>query len=208
MAQELQEMGFSGFGSNPNYGALDTNEKQADFNDIKINLGQNQPEYEYKKTEPSDQEEQRMSVSSNNSNESGNQQQQLTQAQIDQRANRCCNGLHPDYYQQYFDVTTQDVLQRITFSLVPMNNKLEQVIGENPDFYGPFWIYTTLIFLLAFAENLHNYIAVGYEEFEYDFKNFPPSFTIVYGIGFGAPLILCTIMKYLSDIEMKYKAVT
>ena len=30
--------------------------------------------------------------------------------------------------------------------------------GKKPDMYGPFWIYTTLIFALAAAGNLYNYI--------------------------------------------------
>lgn len=151
----------------------------------------------------------RLSVPSNDGSSGvNNSRDNLPQGIAEQRANRCCNCLHVDYYQQYFDVTTQDVLQRVTFSLVPIKDKLSQAIGDNPDFYGPFWLYTSLIFLLAFAENLHNYIEVGYDKFEYDFQNFPPSFTIVYGIGFGAPLLISALMKYLSDVEMKFKVIT
>eukprot|EP00344_Euplotes_crassus_P006513 CAMPEP_0196999112 /NCGR_PEP_ID=MMETSP1380-20130617/4358_1 /TAXON_ID=5936 /ORGANISM="Euplotes crassus, Strain CT5" /LENGTH=223 /DNA_ID=CAMNT_0042415927 /DNA_START=22 /DNA_END=693 /DNA_ORIENTATION=+ len=213
MAKELKEMGFSEFGHNQNNGGLDTDEKPEDFNDIKIDLGQNQAEYGDKKLQMNGKGNQkaegRHSVPSNdNINGEDNDQENFNQARLNQRADRCCNCIHIDYYQQYFDVTTQDVLQRLIFSLIPIKPKLEQAIGDNPEFYGPFWIYTTLIFLLAFAENLHNYIEVGYDEFEYDFKNFPPSLIVVYGVGFGAPLVLSLLMKWLSDVEMKFKEIT
>jgi protein YIPF1/2 len=116
--------------------------------------------------------------------------------------------LHLDYYQKYFDVSTQDVLQRLLFSLIPFSDKLLQAIGDTADLYGPFWIYTTLIFILAFAENMQNYLSVGSDEFQYDFANIPTSFFVVYGVGFGAPLGLSFLMKYMNDAELKFREIT
>jgi hypothetical protein len=42
-------------------------------------------------------------------------------------------------------------------SFVPFYPLLKTKIGDKPDLYGPFWIYTTVIFLLAIVENINNY---------------------------------------------------
>lgn len=53
-----------------------------------------------------------------------------------------------EYYQQFFNVDTLMVLERIANSMIPKRapaNYLKSVIGQNPDLYGPFWITTTLV---------------------------------------------------------------
>lgn len=69
------------------------------------------------------------------------------------------------YYQSYFDVTTSQVCDRMLRALVPFRGKFYRDddgsgLGnpEKADLYGPFWICTTLIFLLAAAGNFANYI--------------------------------------------------
>mmetsp|Transcript_8127 Transcript_8127/g.9226 ORF Transcript_8127/g.9226 Transcript_8127/m.9226 type:complete len:92 (-) Transcript_8127:158-433(-) len=74
--------------------------------------------------------------------------------------------------------------------------------------YGPFWIYTTLIFLLTFSENLHNYLLEGRENFESDFSNVPPSCFVIYGVGFGVPLALSFVMKLLTSDKLYFKEIT
>ena len=44
-------------------------------------------------------------------------------------------------------------------SLKPFNSDLADEISTNPDLYGPFWIMTTLIFVLACMGNLTAYEA-------------------------------------------------
>jgi hypothetical protein len=53
--------------------------------------------------------------------------------------------------QVYFDVTTEEVIERLWNSVIPFNPKFYLLLQKNPDLYGPFWIYTTLIFVLASA---------------------------------------------------------
>lgn len=114
------------------------------------------------------------------------------------------------YFAQYFDVTTNDVLQRILWSAVPIRKTgidlddseltaplasnsdksqiddsgdafspmtntsdhifeqlgskkkqysyMERFIQSRPDFYGPFWVSTTLVFLVALFSNLVSYL--------------------------------------------------
>ena len=53
-----------------------------------------------------------------------------------------------EYYQQFFNVDTIMVLERIANSMIPKRapqNYLKSVIGQNPDLYGPVWITITLV---------------------------------------------------------------
>jgi hypothetical protein len=55
-------------------------------------------------------------------------------------------------------VTTAEVRSRLLHSLVPFNPKFYDISEKTPDLYGPFWIYTTLIFIIAAAGSLAKYI--------------------------------------------------
>lgn len=53
-----------------------------------------------------------------------------------------------EYYQQFFNVDTVMVVDRIFTSMIPKRapgNYLKAHIGLNPDLYGPFWIVVTLV---------------------------------------------------------------
>lgn len=217
MSQDTNDFDWDNYDGEKNYGAMGNAGNQHDDNDfknIKINLGSksNSTGGQYDKNAKAEDlkydEMRKSNASTGDDSGTGKPKERLNDADLEQKANRCCNCLHVDYYQQYFDVTTHDVLQRLLFSLIPFNDKLVQVIGESPDMYGPFWLYTTLIFLLAFSENLHNYIRLGYDRFEYDFENVPHSFFTVYGVGFGVPLAISFTMKYIASTELKFREVT
>lgn len=52
------------------------------------------------------------------------------------------------YYQTYFNIDTTTVLQRMKRALLPLN--VDSFFGEEtPDLYTPFWIATSLVFLLT-----------------------------------------------------------
>jgi hypothetical protein len=63
------------------------------------------------------------------------------------------------FYRPLFNVDTTQVLQRIFRSLTPFRFGFIETARSNPDFYGPFWIATTLIFVLAIFGNLSNVIS-------------------------------------------------
>lgn len=57
-----------------------------------------------------------------------------------------------EYYQQFFNVDTSMVIERIVSSIIPRKappSYLKQHIGLNPDLYGPFWIVVTLVMKLG-----------------------------------------------------------
>lgn len=64
------------------------------------------------------------------------------------------------YYQKFFNVNTEDVVERVKRSMVPHGNDnyLLSHIRPNPDLYGPFWICVTLIFAIAINGNLAKYL--------------------------------------------------
>lgn len=72
---------------------------------------------------------------------------------------------------------------------------------EKPDLYGPFWILTTLIAILAILGNLGRYfdlVADGNtKNYEANFNFVPTAATVIYTAGFGLPLALKLLMKFM-----------
>ncbi|XP_061653864.1 protein YIPF1 isoform X2 [Phyllopteryx taeniolatus] len=65
-----------------------------------------------------------------------------------------------EYYQQFFDVDTSHVKERIVGSVLPWPGKnfIHVYLRRNPDFYGPFWICTTLVFAIAISGNISTFL--------------------------------------------------
>ncbi|XP_018336182.1 protein YIPF1 [Agrilus planipennis] len=75
-----------------------------------------------------------------------------------------------EYYQQFFDIDTDEVLHRIFASINP-KEPLGLKLETKPDLYGPFWITITLIFTIAVSGNMASYLHkadVNYH-WKYDF---------------------------------------
>ena len=98
------------------------------------------------------------------------------------------------FLQSYFNIETDDIIKRLLSSLIPCNKNFIHLVEKNPDLYGPFWIYTTLIFIVASAGSLTKYIH-GAEEEDYFQKFIPMAMAIIYGIGFVLPLIVKALMQ-------------
>ena len=71
----------------------------------------------------------------------------------------CCNFTH--ILQPYFNVENTDIKSRILHSLIPFNPRFYDIIDNNPDLYGPFWISSTLILTIAASGGLHRYLYVS-----------------------------------------------
>ena len=98
------------------------------------------------------------------------------------------------FLQSYFDIETDDIIKRLFASLIPCNKNFINLVEQKPDLYGPFWIYTTLIFIVASAGSLTKYIH-GAEEEDYFQKFIPLAMAVIYGIGFCLPLIVKALMQ-------------
>lgn len=110
----------------------------------------------------------------------------------------CTRFFHLEFYEQFFRVSQEDVLNRIKLSFVPINKTFVEGLNENPDFYGPFWLMTTIIFLLSSTGNLSRYFS-NFDRNEYLFKLelVRLGVLVVYSFGFGVPTALFFIMKFL-----------
>eukprot|EP00053_Salpingoeca_punica_P012812 m.115161 g.115161 ORF g.115161 m.115161 type:complete len:312 (+) comp16045_c0_seq1:52-987(+) len=88
-----------------------------------------------------------------------------------------------EYYQQFFDVDTEQVVSRVRNSLWPLKNDFLRKIQGRGDLYGPFWISTTLVFLTAMSGNVAHWFATTEEErvtWQYDFSKVSLAATTIY----------------------------
>ncbi|XP_046567040.1 protein YIPF1-like [Haliotis rubra] len=103
-----------------------------------------------------------------------------------------------EYYQQFFDVDTHQVMYRVLGSMTPRpgRNFLTTQIRPKPDLYGPFWICTTLVFTTAIAGNLANYFQAagkGYT-WKYDFHKVTFAATAIFSYWWLIPAALFEIL--------------
>uniref|UniRef100_A0A7G3AFR3 Protein YIPF n=1 Tax=Lutzomyia longipalpis TaxID=7200 RepID=A0A7G3AFR3_LUTLO len=78
-----------------------------------------------------------------------------------------------EYYQQFFNVDTFMVMDRIASAIIPKrapSTYLKSQIGANPDLYGPIWIVITLIFSIAISGNVANYLQQADTNFRWHYN--------------------------------------
>ncbi|KAL2272593.1 hypothetical protein FJTKL_06266 [Diaporthe vaccinii] len=103
------------------------------------------------------------------------------------------------FYAQFFDVDTSAVLQRCWAALFPRANFLD-VLEGNPDLYGPFWIATTVVFILFLGGTISKYLATtGQEPFMYDFKLLSGAAGLIYGYTLFIPVALYLALRYFGS---------
>lgn len=99
------------------------------------------------------------------------------------------------FLKKYFDIDTADFFKRFLQALIPFNPFFHDTIEHNPDLWGPFWIYTFLIFIIAACGSITKYLG-GTTVSDSFFQQFiPVAASLIYGIGFLLPLFLYIAMK-------------
>ena len=124
---------------------------------------------------------------------------------VEEKSNKFLSFLdkYKESFGKYFDVELNDIKQKIKGSLIPFNKSFYQSIETNSDLYGPFWIFTTIIFLIALIGNISSYMhSEDKDKIVYDYNYVPHAIFIIYGFGFGAPFVLWLIMKFLFKIDI------
>lgn len=109
-----------------------------------------------------------------------------------------------EYYQKFFNVKTNDVVERIKRSMFPHNtdNYLISHIRPNPDLYGPFWICVTLIFSIAISGNLANYLQTANSSkyhWRYEFHIVSYAATCIFLYAWLLPLMLWGVLKWTTN---------
>jgi hypothetical protein len=89
----------------------------------------------------------------------------------------------------------------VKYSIVPINNDFFNVVENKPDLFGPFWILTSLIFVITVAGNLSMWLKCSGNC--YDFRFVPVAASLVYSVGFIIPLLLWLWGKMLYA-QVKY----
>lgn len=107
-----------------------------------------------------------------------------------------------EYFQRFFDVDTNEVVDRILGSMHPNKgvNYFQHYIQSKPDLYGPFWICVTLVFTIAISGNMANYLQAAALQkaysWKYDFHAVSVSATFIFLYAWFVPVVLWTILKY------------
>ncbi|KAG5237531.1 integral membrane Yip1 family protein [Salix suchowensis] len=106
-------------------------------------------------------------------------------------------------YMQYFNVDTDAVINRLMSSLYPIGGDFFSKIDANPDLYGPVWVSTTLIFVLASLGNLATYLIEKHTDhkasWSFDVGYVNVAVFSVYGYAIVVPLAFYFLLRYLKS---------
>ena len=103
------------------------------------------------------------------------------------------------FYAQYFDVDTNEVTKRCLAALYPRANFLD-VLDGNPDLYGPFWIATTVIFILFLTGTISWKLAhTGQTHYPYDFNLLSGAAGLIYGYTGIIPIALWATLRWFGS---------
>lgn len=94
---------------------------------------------------------------------------------------------------------TNDVTTRCWAALYPRRPFLD-VLDGNPDLYGPFWIATTVVFILFLAGYISQYLGKnGGADSPYDFRLLSGAAGLIYGYTFVIPVALFGVLKWFGS---------
>lgn len=105
-----------------------------------------------------------------------------------------------EFYRQWFEVDSLDIAKRIFYTLFIYPNFFD-TLGDNPDLYGPFWIPTTLVFIVAAVGNFATYLSYllsdRADEFTYDFEKVTIGAMMIYTYLALLPLCIWAVLRYI-----------
>lgn len=106
------------------------------------------------------------------------------------------------YYKPLFDVDSAHILTRVVHAVLPRPRaQFFEVIASNADLYGPFWIATTLVFVIGVTGNLAKRMAFKASEAQptwtYDFTLLTGGSSAVYTYVTLAPLAAWGVLRYM-----------
>jgi hypothetical protein len=91
-------------------------------------------------------------------------------------------------------------LDRVKRSLTPWKNDFFDIARTSPDLYGPFWILTTIIFLLSSTGNLARYFNNwDRDTFIFRLELVRYGVLIVYSFGIGLPVLLGVLFRFFES---------
>ena len=70
----------------------------------------------------------------------------------------CFKFLSVEYYQKHFEITTDEVIRRVTTAMLPIKPGSIFGIEQKYDLYGPIWIVLTLNIMIGIFGNFAGYL--------------------------------------------------
>lgn len=107
------------------------------------------------------------------------------------------------YTQQFFDVSSDDVIKRLRLSVAPFPSRPTGSINEfraRPDFWGPFWIATTGVLFFAATGNFARLMQTDEKEpFKADYGLISVAAMMLYGCLVGVPVLAYALVYFLGQ---------
>ncbi|KAI8636313.1 hypothetical protein BD408DRAFT_355921 [Parasitella parasitica] len=103
-----------------------------------------------------------------------------------------------EYYAQFFDVDTTQVIDRCLKSMYPVGDYAADTLQNQPDLYGPFWIATSVVFFVFVCSSLAGSLAayIAGKPHVYDFTLLSFAVVVVYMYAFLCPALVWASTKY------------
>jgi hypothetical protein len=95
------------------------------------------------------------------------------------------------YWQQYFDFTQFEILERLSNTVHPQKMSIFESIKAKPDLYVPFWVASSLIFCLFAFGNLSGTGIIDHYNYDY----IGSAISLLYGYLIFVPLIVYFVSK-------------
>merc|ERR1719387_755014 len=103
---------------------------------------------------------------------------------------RLCALCNVDTLQEYFDVSSVEVKERIRAAALPFRVDSEP-FRISPDFWGPFWVSTTTVLFIGGCANFGHILELGSTAAKTDYSLAGYAASVVYGLLVGVPLLIC-----------------
>jgi hypothetical protein len=115
------------------------------------------------------------------------------------------NPMSLSFYSSFFEIDTDEILRRLKACVSYSQTKFfeEDLNGAGPDFYGPFWTTTTLIFALAACGNFGAYLSSEASiTWTYNFAKLSVAAFVLYGYMVLLPILVWMFSKYAMKESM------
>lgn len=131
-----------------------------------------------------------------------------------------------EYYQQFFNIDTMEVVDRLASSMIPKrapptylkthlvrsSNGVSRYLethaylsqGVNPDLYGPFWITVTLIFTIGISGNLAKFFQHDHSsdfQWHYNFHLVSYASTCIIMYVCVMPIAIWSVLKWSVNLS-------
>ena len=125
---------------------------------------------------------------------------------IEEISNETLNNIstYLNFIGKYFNVELNDVILKLKGACIPFNQSFYESVEEKAELYGPFWTYTTIIFLITVTGNLSGYLSSNNKNYSSNFDFMPYAALFIYGFGFGVPLLIFLLSKFMFKVDIDF----